>query len=606
MSGFFGFLGGDGWEGPTESLRAHIRLADDELTEIRLRGGFVGGAISPWRAVRTLPNGNILLVTGDLDALLAIERLLDRHGSSPDFDAHLLESDAAGGAAWALIDVQSRRLRVASPIHGAVPVYFWVSDEAIAFSTWMRPLGRFIGAAPDPVGVATFLREGYLCARRTFFAGVKRLRPGEMIEGVPGEPTKIHGRSRLWTTASGPTETEAAMHALSSELLRAVDTVRDRRVVLMMSGGWDSRTILGALLAAGHRATIAYSHGDPQSRELRLVARLVRGHGLEALTEPLQHVRLDIPDLKAMFSATETVIFPHWWHAAQRSADKTTVVVAGVLGEVLGGHYGPGMLSRGLRKAARVGRTLLDPSCPNTPLDGREVDRVYDLIRGGVQRKPALFSRELWDAGDIRSVIEADIRQDVDDLASRGVASTEQLLEAFVTEHRGAQRICTQLRSCSPLALTFMPLATPRVLAIASSLPAAAKVHNRLSARIIAMLFPPLLGVPIAASLFPASWPILAQETGRLMRAATESFLGTFHRLAPAIISRPAFGWASFEFLREGGAITEIHKALQSGIWDWSEIDRRDRAMASGEWPFGMHSTLDMALKALTVEYHLQ
>src|SRR5262249_10251889 len=136
------------------------------------------------------------------------------------------------------------------------------------------------------------------------------------------------------------------------------------RHAVMMSGGWDSRTLFAAMLGElGPERLLAYTHGDLQSREVGLVADICRWAGVALRREPLGDVLYDLDALERGCGRTENVMFPHW-HRAGTVLARAGVesVSAGVYGEVLGGHYGPAMVLGGRRKIAAVAAGLLGRS----------------------------------------------------------------------------------------------------------------------------------------------------------------------------------------------------------------------------------------------------
>src|SRR5690606_31186720 len=122
----------------------------------------------------------------------------------------------------------------------------------------------------------------------------------------------------------------------------------ERRGAVMMSGGWDSRTLLAAVRVSCLANTIGYTHGDLDSRELDLAERVTARAGVAWHGEPIDARVFEPAALHSQFQRTESVMFPHWAHSGRVLAQSgNSFVASGVYGEVLGGHYGRAMLLGG-------------------------------------------------------------------------------------------------------------------------------------------------------------------------------------------------------------------------------------------------------------------
>jgi hypothetical protein len=110
---------------------------------------------------------------------------------------------------------------------------------------------------------------------------------------------------------------------------------------------------------------------------------------------------------------------------------------------------------------------------------------------------------------------------------------------------------------------------------------------------------PELLQLSCAATLVRASAPILVQEISRLVRHLHDSTIGQRRRLAEKSGGR---GWLNFNFVREGTALLEIAKDLNSEMWDVKAIEKAIGALADPNSNELAHPMCDQLMKIYTVD----
>lgn len=523
-----------------------------------------------------------------------------------ELDDAVLRVSAACRGNVALVIPDTGAVHLATEWTGTFPLYFAVVGDGFLFSSHLRPLRAALGGDLDSQAVLEFLREGHMTAGRTMVNGIRRLLPGQAVTFRNGR-VQLHELSRAWT---GPSE------AVSAETLerRAFDLLvsaakdalpAELTVALMMSGGWDSRTLLAVLEAAGN-TILPYSHGDIGSRELRLVERICRSRGLSARLEPIDEKVYGVEALGAAFSRVETAVFPHWLRAADILASTPAVAaVAGVYGEVLGGHYGGAMIRRGSVSkalafaASAVGRSTAD----------RAVTRgeVLDALRPrslGVEwcLRGDFIGDEQTRLAQLRGGIEGDL----DRLLARGVEESARLVEAYLSEHRGTQYVNAQLLSCRATLDVAAPFADREVLCFASTVPLHAKIHNRVNRLLLTRRAPQLGAFPMAATLVSSRMPLLIQEASRAVRKLYESARWQLHFRSAARLPPPRLGWVNFEFLRRGASFSALLEDLRLDIWNREAIQRRFERAVNLEWKHPVHPLYDMLNKIYSVDLLLR
>jgi hypothetical protein len=176
---------------------------------------------------------------------------------------------------------------------------------------------------------------------------------------------------------------------------------------------------------------------------------------------------------------------------------------------------------------------------------------------------------DIWgNIDELQKSMNGDIENSLKRFIDRGVQTSDQLVEAFITEHRGSQYINAQMLSCRAYLDVSIPFADKDFFTQASRIPITAKLHNALNRRVLRQNDPEILRFPTAAAPVPASMPILIQELSRLLRHLVEKRV----RLPPV-------GWWDWEFLRSGATLNAIVDDLELDLWNKNAIRQRVAAL---------------------------
>lgn len=198
-------------------------------------------------------------------ALLAGEPLLvDEHRGSTTFrreDLANLQNAVANGD-WsvpdrasgtycaAFFDKASRKLTLLADHFGVRPIYYWVGDEYVVFSTALRVLEalQVVPKRADTAGLMEYAAFHFSLADRTPFADIKTIREAEAVtittQGV------VAKRYRWWPNLPGFSGSlQESPELAHTEFTHAVRRRlgHDRKVAAFLSGGLDSRAVVGCL-----------------------------------------------------------------------------------------------------------------------------------------------------------------------------------------------------------------------------------------------------------------------------------------------------------------------------------------------------------------------
>ena len=546
MPGFFGAIGYDSHS--CESLRTHFSTPWGDCESVRLPNGIMGGhAFGQSRVLHALENGTHFAVDGER-TIYKVETAPFRF--SPTLE---LSTTCKGNVAIATKDLWY----LAADWSGSFPLYYAHTSRGILFCSRLRPLAQIIKPEIDIVGLRQFFHACYMLSGRTFYTGISRLMPGQVLSCDPScNQISVAETSKAWVglEPSSPSEVWAG-------LMEGVSSSFDKHCInaIMMSGGWDSRTLLAAAgKVLGTENLFAYYHGGQDSSERKITSEICHSLGVRFHHEPLSLASFDLDVLRKGFNRTETVVYPEWHRAAQLlSTFGIDCVSSGVFGEVLGGHYSRTMLCHGAQKLPTFLMQMFGMNSSTASI--LEVLRIKHFV------KPWSVNPEVWgNIDELKEAMNGDIESSMRRFTDRGVQTSDQLVEAFITEHRASQYINAQVLSCRAYLDVSIPFADQEFFAQASRIPLTAKLHNSLNRQVLQQYSPEILRFSTAAAPVPASMPILVQEMARFLRHVVEK-RAKLH----------STGWWDWEFLRDGTALHAIVDDLELGFWNKKVIRQR-------------------------------
>jgi hypothetical protein len=505
------------------------------------------------------------------------------------------------------IDAPGKAAHIATDLVGSFPVYYGLNDAGTRFvaGSHFAEVRAQTDRKMDPIGCYEFLTTAYCVGSRTLAEGVRQLTVDETLSiSVTGRSidyrTQVH--PVLWMSTSAM-DRDQTYDTLTDIWL--AETALLGQTQLMMSAGWDSRALLAGITANELQdSLIAYSHGDVESRELRIAGKLCQAVGAQHIKAPLAEEAFN-PDAAARILAeTDTYMFPFWWQAAARgrntySAERLT---GGLYGPVLGGHNNvPDKGSNTVRLRA-LARYLTGGSHPANGDPQATLAAARNLLSPNSYYWQWCFTDDVHhrQASWMLEAVQADVEGVLEAYASRGIDTVEHLVEAFEVDHRLRQFINGQLLSGTSHLRVRNPFTNPDLLRLATAQPLSAKVHNILHQAIIKRIAPQLLRYPMAATLAPARAPIAIQEITRIQRILLERMAGLANRVSNGLVPKPRLGWNAFQFLKDHQPFHDIVETLELDIWDRKKMHRTLREVAGNVHPY-----FDMVAKCKTVDFRL-
>lgn len=138
---------------------------------------------------------------------------------------------------------------------GSLHLYVTTVDTCLVASTSSMVLAALTHPEWDPIGCREFLATGTIYETRSLFRGIEKLPPATVFRFRDG---RLHARSKYWNLAAvmyDATPHRGTVPELAAALEDTVKTIGGNfpRPVMDLTGGFDSRAILGAMLRSGRR-----------------------------------------------------------------------------------------------------------------------------------------------------------------------------------------------------------------------------------------------------------------------------------------------------------------------------------------------------------------
>jgi hypothetical protein len=242
-------------------------FARDERVAVLVHGAIFREAPRPHR-----------LVAADLLAAAGSQRLVEALG------------DCDGGYVVVGVRLAEGVVTVLSDRMGTQPIYYGTGARAFAFGPEAKSVLTLTGLAArySTPGLLGFLTTGYNLGAQTLFEGVSYLEPGTVLtHHLPTGATSVR---RYWCMSFAVDRRLERRRVAEEAAFDA--TVRSHRLLLsdgpashqvLLSGGWDSRGMLGTLqqIGAPPRQAVAWGlRDDIPGSDAQIAARLASAHGI--------------------------------------------------------------------------------------------------------------------------------------------------------------------------------------------------------------------------------------------------------------------------------------------------------------------------------------
>lgn len=480
----------------------------------------------------------------------------------------------------------NKELKVIADQVGSEYLFYKQTDKSLFLSNRLENLLEKEDK-PNWTSIQCFLSLGYTLKCSTFFKNIFQTLPYQKITiSVPDIQTK-----KEYYVPDPPchhsSNSVSSANLFASRFTKILNEYKP--MVLMMSAGWDSRTILAP---KNSPVVAAYTHGDLSSRETFIAKKITGLERKDHLFKDIENLRIDNQLLDEIMEMNGHCLWPIWHVSSKFIAQVYSLpITSGVIGARLGGHNGfPSMGTRSQKITNSI--HLASPKLISETKITHDIKNslcVPEKFWFTSEKGHRLFSHARINTNDeLYDTLEQYIQSYTD---------FSTAIEKFNYDHVSRQYMMKQPSMAKNFLGYYSPLSHPDLLNIVYDVPFKSRVHNRFTQKIIAILNPDLLQFPMAATLIKAKRAILVQELSRILRILLERVSKTLNR------ENPKLGWFNYEHLYSEGIFSEIIDSLNSDLW--SKENMKNIVATNPEKGIDAGSTLDMLCKIKTVDYYL-
>lgn len=482
---------------------------------------------------------------------------------------------------WLIWSRSNRHLRLISDILGTEVIYYQITDAGTWISNRIENC-NLKNEQVDYSSIQQYLYTGYTTEKHTFFKDVLQTRPNETIAIEIGDKIAQNVSDTVAPGFDTDRKTDIA-DALTAAILKQPASA------LMMSAGWDSRTLLATKKPPYQ---LAYTHGDLSSREISLSQKITGTYQLNHNLHSLKQYPINYELLDKMLRELGHCVFPIWYLASINiQKDSSVPISSGVLGELLGGHYGILSLGSKRNKISKAVQGLLNI---------HQSRATYDSALENFFTPPTNF----WFTSKAFQIFLNEQSEETKNRSwqtfkklEKSTESVDLAIEQFNMEHRARQYILKQAQGAKSTSGYCAPFADARLVKGVQKIPFHKRVHNKLNRELLGKSSPNLINYPMAATLVSAKRPIIIQEASRVVRVVKEKIASTQGKSIP-------LGWFNYDHLYESTCLQDIVNTLKSDIWDLERMQTTLKNNPSNSIDAG--STLDMLCKIKTVDWILE
>jgi asparagine synthase (glutamine-hydrolysing) len=464
-------------------------------------------------------------------------------------------ADFNGIFALAGHDCSTGELRVITDRLGSLHIYTAVIDSTLVVCTSSLVLAALLRPAWDPVSCREFLATGTVFEQRTLFQGIEKLAPATVFEFRRGH---LRSRSSYWDPAAvmydrSPFRGDVPELAAALEDVFRILARCFRKPVMDLTGGFDSRALLGAMLRSGgdFDTVVNGSDRDPDVVRSQQIARAVgvrHRHQLPSLRSGEDWWEKARASLALCDGEYDVLAYARICDVQNRLAADFDASINGSNGEICKGYWWE----------------LLFPFTGwRGHFDERRVAARRFAFMG---EAPGLLAQHFTD--DLASHFAGLIRRANVGLEQHPNTAKLDNVYLRLRMQRWQGRIASATSRIWPCVSPFM---FSRPMEIALSAAPHVRVRNRMARRLLEHLHPGLAAIPLAEG-YPAM-PLRINTASLFGRQAWDTVRRLQHRV------RPPFPGG----IPEAPSVSPPHPA--QGLWQLAEIrDLLDPAsMISGD-----------------------
>ena len=438
--------------------------------------------------------------------------------NDPEFILHLYEECGEdfvhklnGSFVLIIWDNKKQMLLIANDRYGLRPLYYTKHDSKLLFSSEVKAIleDKTFEKVVNDTAVVDFFSFGYILGNKTFFRGVELLPPASILVWQKGQISIKQYWDIRFNEEKEHSE-EYYVEKLSKLWLKAVERrlQGDHRIVVPLSGGLDSRAIVGAIdkINKKHLLEGTYTFGKPSCDDVRF-ARLVSNKlGIKHYFYELKPDYLVYHAEKAVYltDGMFNCIHAHGISSLEDVRKYSNVALSGFLGDVLLG-------GRGLWDLTNLDADIDQYKCFGSP-------PYLDILEN-------LFSRQYY------SQVKGYLQSSLKDIENDSIKDQYKKLEYFNTKQRQRRLInYGQIMRRSKVEVRY-PFCDNDLVDFVYTIPLKLRRNYNLYIKFYKKIFPELAriacqrtGCPIAAGKFHLRVHEFMQKIKRFINRKLKKF----------------------------------------------------------------------------------
>ncbi len=239
-----------------------------------------------------------------------------------EFVSHVIKDDNwpldeqwTGSFSAVAYSVDKQEIVICNDPIGCNPIYYAIENKTLLGTTSLIVMSHCIDSEVDVVGTLQRITPPYCnYGRRTLLKRVSRLLPGEWLKlaGEDAQVRSVFDNSLCKETLNGDVNTIArtVWDCLQHEINQATGLAD--HVCVGMSGGWDSRLVLGAVTQA--KSIDCYTYGNNDGYETKVARRCAKVVGARHRSFSIEDKYFPgKTDLEALVRKTEAANYMVWF-----------------------------------------------------------------------------------------------------------------------------------------------------------------------------------------------------------------------------------------------------------------------------------------------------
>lgn len=434
--------------------------------------------------------------------------------------------DLNGAFICVIAEPEEARVMIANDRYGLLPLSYAVCRDRLLFSTHLSALleDPALDRTVNPDAVLDFFAFGELFADKTFLRSVSALPGGSVLHYGSGRVEM----ERYWDYPVAP-DSAHTEEWFVDELVRtwrramALRVEAPHRYGVALSGGLDSRTIVGGLPSELRGNVIAHTHGDPDSDEVLLARKVARVAGMTFLQISLPSpLFLQMPDECIRMTDGLDYIGVNYIPKVSRLLRE-----AGI--EVL--FHGMG-LDTWLAGGLTGGEAGMLPRLEGAGLD----DFLYQSWRFISDEELDLLFRS-----EFRKALSGSPRQSFDE-AIAGIDETDSI------DRHDHFALASHLCRLAPMGPRLWRTATEVALPgfdndwvdVALQIPSDLRLNRRIYRKFLSRLAPDLASIRYNRTMVPVTYPLILWRAGSSFQYRKDRLKSGINRIVRAPLLSPA------------------------------------------------------------------